>query len=91
MCAPLAVSRRISSATCAFSSSAESGLPASSTTVATSDTGSAGTTSPTFCISVAPSRSISAKRRVSSSVRKSMPRSVTYWRSDTGLPKLTQA
>ena len=27
----------------------------------------------------------------SSSMRKSMPRSVTYWRSETGLPKLTQA
>ena len=44
----LRVSRRIRSATRALRSSAESGLsPASSRTVATSDTGSAGTTSPT--------------------------------------------
>ena len=71
---------------------ATAALPASSNAVATSDTGSAGTTCADLSISMraepldlgkaaAPRRACGNRCRARS----------TYWRSDTGAPKLTQA
>ena len=72
----LAVSRRIRSNTAPLSSRLDSPWsPPASMALATSETGSAGTTRPTSRIRRSPSRSISAKRCSSGSARKSMPRS----------------